>query len=339
MIAKEEIYKVCQATSDIQKCIDDDIYLCEILNSIDKNFLRDYYKSDRNGPVVNLRKEICREILLDDITPDKLNEIIFKHKSENKSAFKSWNTNFSILHTILIDKYKEIDDIIQSIVNDFQNIIENSNYIIWDFKGGRNQGQSNYCFALYNSTQKNQSISLQLFIDFSDGKIKYGIHKYSTQEYPFGVFYCEYIDFEKVYSYVNENKSIIINDISEFKSEKNLSDFTFLTASIKVLKDFENNSMSAKEIWSEIEKTGIYKTDGKTPAASLNTIMSGASINSNNSNKSKKMYFECVGDKPIKYRLINYMPKRVKETMLEEGFITIQQLKEILDKNNIKIEI
>ena len=337
MINKEDIKKICESTLEIQKCIDDDVYLCEVLNSVDKNFLREYYKSDRVGPVVNLRKQICREVLLDDITVDKLSEIISKHKSDNKSAFKSWSTNFSILHTIIIDKYKNIDKIVSNIVADFSNIIENSDHIIWDFKGGRNQGQNNYCFAFYNKTQKNQSSSLQLFVDFNNGRVKYGIYKHSTKEYPFGELYCEFDEFEKVYSYVEDNKDIIINDISE--SNVISVEHTFISASINVLKFFENKPMSAKEIWDHIEKNGIYKTSGKTPAASLNTIMSGSSINSNNSNKSKKMIFECVGDKPIKYRLINYTPKRIRESLIDDGFITKEMLIEILSKNNINIEI
>jgi hypothetical protein len=120
---------------------------------------------------------------------------------------------------------------------------------------------------------------------------------------------------------------------------KQKSNYTLVSAAVKVLKDFKNNPMSAKEVWDEIEKQNLYQSHSKTSVASLSTIMSGSSVNSKNSNKSSKMYFESIGSNPIKYKLINYVPDRIKDSLIDEGFITITKLKEILEKNNIKIDL
>ena len=335
MVSQEDIKKICDATLEIQKCIESDEYLCQFLNSIDKNSIRGYYKSDKSGPVVNLRKEICKEILLDDITPTKLSEIISKHKGVDASKFRSWSTSFSILNSLVVLKFNYLDSLIEKIIEDLKLILPDSKYTYWDFKGGRNQGQKNLSLAFYNNSHKTHSLGSQLFLDFESGSIKYGVYRHSDG-YLVGPFYTTYEDFQQVLNFFEENKQVILDDISR---EKENEDYTFITAAIRVLKEHNNQSMSAREIWSEIEKNKLYTTTGKTPVASLNSIMLGSSSNSNITNKSKKVVFECVGENPIKFKLINYLSDRVKETLKSEGFITIEQLKEILEKNNIKITI
>lgn len=328
--------KIAENCDKVKRCISDDDYLCEILNSIDHKKLKEYYNSEKNGPIVDVRKKICEELLLRSIDKLKLNEIISNSKSENPSAFRSWTNNFNILNSLLIDKFNsDVSELIDFFYEKFDKRVKTK---VWDFKGARNQGQDHYCILFYNEEQESHSTSLQFFIDFiGSDEIKYGVWKESERIYVNGYFLTKSSSFESVIDYIDNIKLMILEDIPEKKTD--ITEHTFITAAIKILKDFENNPMSAKEIWSEIEKTGIYKTDGKTPAATLNSSLLSSSVNSSIKNKSKKLYFECIGENPIKFRLVNYMPKRVKETILEEGFITIQQLKEILEKNNIKIEI
>ena len=329
--------KISENSDRVKRCINDDDFLCEVLNSIEHKKLKEYYNSEKDGPIVDVRKRVCEELLLRSINKEKLNEIVGESKSKNPNAFRSWTNNFNILNSILADEFHfDVTELVNFFVEKFDRKVKTK---IWDFKGPRNQGQDHYCILFYNDNQESHSTSLQFFIDFiSSDKIKYGVWNESERIYLNGYFFTESLKFQSVIDYIDNIKLLILDDIP-VKSEIKNDNYTFISSAIKILKDFENLPMSAKEIWSEIEKQGIYKTDGKTPVASLNTIMSGHSINSNNSNKSKKMYFECVGDKPIKYKLINYMPKRVKESLLNEGFITMEQLKEILEKNNIKIEL
>jgi hypothetical protein len=330
-----EIAKKCDL---VKSCIDDDNHLCEILNSVDHKILKEYYNSEKSGPVVDIRKKICEQILLRNINKDKLNEIISNSKADNQSAFRSWTNNFSILNSILVDHlYVDIKNLIDYISNLFENKVK---FKVWDFRGARNQGQDHYCLLFYNNTQDSQSSSLQFFIDFKSSKeIIYRVWSESTKSDIDGPYFINIDDFEKIIDYIDIIKDLIINDIKVSKNEISKTDNTFLSAAISVLKSSENLPMSAKEIWTEIEKEGIYKTTGKTPAASLSTIMLGASINSKIKIKSKKLIFECVGDNPIKFKLVNYTPKRIRESLIDDGFITKEMLKEILLKNNINIEI
>jgi hypothetical protein len=335
MINREDIKKICDATLEVKKCIDSDDYFCDFLNSLEQNLVREYYKFDDDGPVVNLRKEICKEILLGDLTSIRLSEIINARKSEDPSKFRSWSTNFSILNSLVVSKFNYLNSIIQSIIEEIQPILPNCKYTYWDFKGGRNQGQKNLSLAFYNNSHRTHSLGKQLFIDFEDGLIKYGIYKHSGG-YLTGPFIINCEEFNKVLVFFEENKQIIFDDVCK-ETEK--EEYTFTTAAIKVLKNNSNNPMSAREIWDEIEKKNLYTTTGKTPAASLSTIMLSSSSNSNIKQKSKKIFFECVGENPIKFKLINFLSNRVKDTLIDEGFVTLDKLKEILEKNNIKITI
>jgi len=332
MVSQEDIKKICDATLEIQKCIDDVPFLCDKLNSVDKNYITKYFQSESDGPVVSLRKDICKELFFGKITPSKLLEIINLHKNNNKNAFKSWTSEYRIVNNIINNEYKFIDDIVET----FKNVLVvqigfEVKVKICNFNGAQNQGQSNYWLAFYHPSRASQSESLQLFIEFINGEMKYGIYNHLLKSYLKGPFTFSNLD--ELYLFINETKLLIESDFNETSSE------TFITAAVKILKSNNNLPMSAREIWSEIEKNKLYKTTGKTPVASLTTIMLGSSSNSNITNKSKKVVFECVGENPIKFKLINYLSDRVKETLKSEGFITIDQLKEILEKNNIKITI
>ena len=83
---------------------------------------------------------------------------------------------------------------------------------------------------------------------------------------------------------------------------------TFSEAAIKILRDNKNLPMSSKDIWSEIEKIGLIKTNGKTPWATLNAILICSDINSNSKYKvknSERLMFESIGKNPMKFRLLN----------------------------------
>ena len=335
-----DLKKIWDAVSEINKCIEDDDFICQLLNDLDKNHLRNYYKSDKEGPIVQLRKEVCKEILLDDITSYRLNEIVTQHKKNNPQAFKSWSNNFTILSALIVDKYQYLKPISDAFVYEIYEIFENKiGHVVWDFQGSRNQGQDHFCFAFYNNQQKNQSTGLQLFIDFKKDKIEYGIYEHSSKSQKVDKQSINDLnDFNKVIEFLHQNKEIILNDLPK-QSDVETSDRTFISSAIHILKMNQNSPMSAREIWQEIERLKLYETSGKTPIASLNSIMLGSSKNSNIKNKSKNIVFECVGDNPIKFKLLNYVSERVKDSLISEGFLTIEKLVEILKKNNINIEI
>ncbi len=334
----EEIKKLVDATLVVKSVSEDDNSLCEVLNSLDKNFVRNYYKFESDGPVVMLRKDICKEILLNDIDTDTLKSIIESHREKNPTAFKSWKTNFSLLHTLILNKFKEELEYLPKLAEDISKELGDVNFSCWDFRGGRNQGQKNLSIAFYNQRHKNHSIGKQLFLDFTDGQIKYGIYKHG-EGYLVEPEFCSVDDFSKVLEFFLMNLDIIKNDITFEELKEDKTDFTFLSAAMRVLKDNKNKPMSTKEIWDEIEERGLYKSDGKTPIASLSTILGAHSKNSNNKSKSDKIHLEVVGDKPVRYRLIRYVSDIIRESLIEDGFITKDQLIEIFKSLNLDPKI
>jgi hypothetical protein len=74
---------------------------------------------------------------------------------------------------------------------------------------------------------------------------------------------------------------------------------TFVEAAMQILKENGNQSMSSKEIWKKISEQGLVKTNGKTPWASLNTLL----IFHSNPKYKNKLYFSVVSDKPMRFTI------------------------------------
>jgi hypothetical protein len=95
---------------------------------------------------------------------------------------------------------------------------------------------------------------------------------------------------------------------------------TFLEASKIVLEDNLNNPMTASDIWDKIIERGLITEYGKTPKQSLNTMLHRSDL------------FYTIKDKPSdKFIYKRYVSKNVKESLIENGFITKEILLEILN--------
>ena len=81
---------------------------------------------------------------------------------------------------------------------------------------------------------------------------------------------------------------------------------TFLEAATYTLIQNGNQPMSSNEIWDYIKQNNLYKTNGKTPWASLSTILLKHSDNSKVNGKYKEIILTIVSKNPIKYILINF---------------------------------
>lgn len=114
---------------------------------------------------------------------------------------------------------------------------------------------------------------------------------------------------------------------------------TFIEAAKFALENNNNKPMSSSEIWDKIKD--MVDTKGKTPQATLNTTILHQCINTpiKSSNQRNREIFKIIGGYPMKFQLVNFVPKNIKDSLLNEGFITKEMLKEILLKNNINIEI
>lgn len=106
---------------------------------------------------------------------------------------------------------------------------------------------------------------------------------------------------------------------------------TFKEAIIKVLTDSENKPLSARQIYDRIVEEKLIDFEprkGKTPYLSINTIL-----------HREPEIFELVDGNPHKFIYRKYVSKTIKSALVENGFLTVERLLEILQKNNIKIEL
>ena len=337
---ENNIKKICDSASIVKRCMDDNKFLCDNLNDLENEYLKSIYRSDKSGPVLDIRKEVAKTILLEGIDEIKLLEIIESNKLKNPGKIII-NNPYRILNPLINQTHSESVDFLKKFGDFLKDRIGDCKIHTWTFDGARFQGQEWCSLLFYNKELKSQSDGMQLWISFKPDLVEYGITDYPAEKSWNNNIVISPDDFnlDDFYKFIDDNKNVILDEkISTILTDTE-KEHTFISASIQVLKNFENVPMSAKEIWDHIEKSGSYKASGKTPAASLYAIMSGSSINSNNTNKSKKVIFESVGSNPIKFKLINYTPKRIRESLIDDGFITKEMLIEILSKNNINIEI
>lgn len=114
---------------------------------------------------------------------------------------------------------------------------------------------------------------------------------------------------------------------------------TFIEAAKFALEENDNIPMSSTEIWDKVKD--LVDTKGKTPWASMTTKILGQCVDTPAKSITgvNRGIFKIIGSNPMKYQLVKYVPKHIKESFIESGFITKDILKEILAKNNINIEI
>ena len=118
-------------------------------------------------------------------------------------------------------------------------------------------------------------------------------------------------------------------DFIETKSKK----MTFLVACQFVLKQNDNRPMNAKEIWEEINKQNLKKTNGLTPWDTVNAKMILSSINTTAKGKKKNSIFQIIeGTKPYKFILLN--PDNIQDVPDEDE---IQDVPDV-DMNYMEIE-
>jgi len=442
---------------EVSRMHNDIDYLCEILNSLDIKKLKEYYTQDKSGPVIDLRKEVIKEIMLGSISAQKLGEIIDRYKEEKGTQMNSWKNPYKILHTIINHRYYHIDSEIENFIDEIKSKIgfEVDSHFV-NFDGSNNMGSDSYWLCFYPiGGDKSKS---QIFLEIKNGEIRYGVYSHQESRYDVGPF--EWANMEDFLNFIDENKDILIkfddqdeeitqgedsywteltfghngeevtisggsrikfwtnmvdwlyksgytfpeeyhnttwrkiytksdmeiaistpsprgriynrsnfhkisdsdkfimrcsgNSVLRFSKRmlelfgckliekptklENVENFTFVDAAKFVLKENNNIPMSAKEIWDEIVRLDLkLNSTGKTPQATLNTSLLHNSSNSNTSHKVKNPIFEVISDGTNKFVLKNYVPKKIKESLIDEGFIHISQLEEILRKYGINI--
>ena len=122
---------------------------------------------------------------------------------------------------------------------------------------------------------------------------------------------------------------------------------TFVSAAKKAMRANNNKPMTSIEIWDKILEMNLYQSSGLTPESTLNALLRRHSKNSDVKNKAIVPIFATIVGSPNKFQLINFVPKHIKESFIEEGFVTIdkynelrselEEIKDILRKNNINL--
>jgi len=220
---KKGIQLMCDTSKEISRYYVDKNALIDKLNSLDKEELaplEKYYKS-RSGVIVDLRNEVLKYLLdgnkLDEQT---LEGFVIKHRTGKEKQYKSYQSLFSIFFPFITlyghDQHREfITQFIDGIIERLQ-LKGKVKHKYVDFQGSTQLGSDRSWLAIYNPKHKSQSTALQLFVDFQDGKIKYGVYRYPNNfikgpvERDSATF-----DFESLISLFEENKEMILKDKPE----------------------------------------------------------------------------------------------------------------------------
>lgn len=296
-----------KATLEISNCLNDIEYLVELLNNVDRNYLHKYYNSDKNGVVIDIRKDVAKEILLSFVDSEKIINIINDHKNNNQRQLKAWSNPYKILHPLINYKYRKLDIFIESFVKFISSKIGDVKYTISNFNGSQHQGSNEYWIAIYNSCHHSQSDALQIFLTFKDGKFYYGVYNYLENKH---LIQNEFIDLDRFYDFLEVNSESILNDVE--KSSDIL---------IKKVRNYLETSDNIGKLTSEI----ISNIDTNVSESTLKSILLDVED------------FELDNDK---WKIKNQIPGtgKLKKYLTEQGFITIDMLVKILERNGIKLE-
>ncbi|MDY9925720.1 McrB family protein [Methanosarcina sp.] len=217
---KNGIQLMNNASKEISKCYMNKNALIDKLNSLSYEELapvEKYYKS-KSGVIVDLRKEVLEYLLAENkLDEETLEGLILKHRTGKEKQYKSYQNPFSIFFPLITlyghNPHREfITQFIDEIIERLQ-LKGKVKHKFVDFQGARQLGSDRSWLAIYNGKQKSQSTGLQLFVDFNNGKIKYGVYRYP------GIYIngpverdSATFDFESMISLFEEHKESILKD-------------------------------------------------------------------------------------------------------------------------------
>jgi hypothetical protein len=103
---------------------------------------------------------------------------------------------------------------------------------------------------------------------------------------------------------------------------------TFIEAAQLILKQNDNQPMSAREIWDEIEEQDLVETSGATPWATLNASILTYADNSRSRIQRKIKLFHVVSDNPAMFILINPEQEvQPVEEPVEDDFSDMEEIR------------
>jgi len=128
----------------------------------------------------------------------------------------------------------------------------------------------------------------------------------------------------------------IKEEISEDYSEE--ESLSFVEAAKFILEENDNKPLTSAEIWQQIQEKNVkVNTNGKNAATNIGAILQRNSEGTTYTFAKKNPTFKLIDGDTAKFIIRRYVPKYVRESLEEYGFIHINSLREILANHNIKI--
>lgn len=226
---QEEINKgiqlLCDTSATVKSFYADDQNIVDALNTADQSDLQkcmDYYKG-RSGVVVDIRKDIINKLLSNEqFTVESLHELINDYKKGKENQFRSYKETFSIVFPAITfyghnPQRDFVNAFTQKLIDDLD-IESEVKEVSFDFQGVRQQGSERYWVAIYNKQQENQSIGVQFFFEFFEGKIGYGVYKHENQNYlkPRVTLTAQEFNYEEMLAYFEESKQTLLDDVPKY---------------------------------------------------------------------------------------------------------------------------
>jgi hypothetical protein len=178
-----------------------------------------------------------------------------------------------------------------------------------DNKGIRDDKMSKPTFQFKSEIERDNFLAY-LNTDFarfclSLYKINANLHRGELEIIPWMDF-TETWDDEKLFTHFNidqQTQDYIRSFLPDYYGIRNVG-MKQVDAAIEVLRRNNNDPLSSKEIWERIEKDGLARSDGKTPEATISTMLGVRSKNSSystksiaNNNPKGEIIFENIGGK------------------------------------------
>jgi len=219
------IQLLCDTSAKVKSFYEDDQNIVNALNTanqVDLQKCMDYYKG-RSGVVVDIRKEIITKLLnREQFSVESLESLINSYKQGKANQFRSYKETFSVVFpAITFYGHNPQRDFVKSFTKkliDDLGIADKVKEVSFDFQGVRQQGSERYWVAIYNKHQENQSIGVQFFFEFFEGKIGYGVYKHENQNYlkPRISLNPREFDYTEMLSYFEGSKQTLLNDVPRY---------------------------------------------------------------------------------------------------------------------------
>lgn len=226
------IQLLCDTSADVRGYYENDQNIVDALNNAGKDNLQqcDNYYKGKSGVVVDIRKEIIKKLLNDEkFTVQSLHSLIDSFKKGKERQFRSYKETFSIVFPVITSYgHNPQRDFVKTFTDKLIIDLDISNDIkvtSFDFQGVRQQGSDRYWVALYNKHQENQSIGIQFFLEFFEGKVGYGVFKYENQTYlkPRVSVTPEIFNYNEMLAYFKESKQTLLDDVPKYDNLKTIS--------------------------------------------------------------------------------------------------------------------